>query len=215
MPPMTSSRPGARDTWKLLLQLNSSAAICASFGSWFGSLAAAIRSRVLPERYFSPAPKPPPEDEADEEAAARYEEAQAKWEAEGERLEAARALKEAQTDELQRGTKSCVFMREFDAEGKPVGAIQDGDAVVISNFRSDRVIEISKAFECVARPALRHGTALAFRARARAPHGPCAFRARGPRPRLLTQPAARAPAGTPTLRTSIGCACRKTSSLRA
>ena len=30
MPPMTSSRPGARDTWKLLLQLNSSAAICAN-----------------------------------------------------------------------------------------------------------------------------------------------------------------------------------------
>ena len=34
-----------------------------------------------------------------------------------------------------------------DAEGAPVGTIQDGDAVVISNFRSDRVIEISKAFE--------------------------------------------------------------------
>ena len=34
-----------------------------------------------------------------------------------------------------------------DAEGAPVGTIQDGDAVVVSNFRSDRVIEISKAFE--------------------------------------------------------------------
>lgn len=30
---------------------------------------------------------------------------------------------------------------------KPVGTIEDGDAVVITNFRADRVIEISKAFE--------------------------------------------------------------------
>jgi 2,3-bisphosphoglycerate-independent phosphoglycerate mutase len=34
-----------------------------------------------------------------------------------------------------------------DAEGAPVGAIHDGDAVVLFNFRADRVIEISKAFE--------------------------------------------------------------------
>lgn len=34
-----------------------------------------------------------------------------------------------------------------DAAGKPVGPVEDGDAVVIFNFRSDRVIEISKAFE--------------------------------------------------------------------
>ena len=33
------------------------------------------------------------------------------------------------------------------ADGAPIGAVQDGDAVVIANFRSDRVIEISKAFE--------------------------------------------------------------------
>ncbi|MFA6028472.1 MAG: 2,3-bisphosphoglycerate-independent phosphoglycerate mutase [Elusimicrobiota bacterium] len=31
--------------------------------------------------------------------------------------------------------------------GKPVGAIQDGDAVVFFNFRGDRAIEISRAFE--------------------------------------------------------------------
>lgn len=31
--------------------------------------------------------------------------------------------------------------------GKPVGTIQDGDAVVFFNFRGDRAIEISKAFE--------------------------------------------------------------------
>ena len=34
-----------------------------------------------------------------------------------------------------------------DAEGKPKGAVQDGDAVVLFNYRSDRMIEISKAFE--------------------------------------------------------------------
>ena len=31
--------------------------------------------------------------------------------------------------------------------GLPVGTIEDGDAVVLTNFRADRVIEISKAFE--------------------------------------------------------------------
>ncbi|KAK9842452.1 hypothetical protein WJX81_000771 [Elliptochloris bilobata] len=35
----------------------------------------------------------------------------------------------------------------IDDAGKPVGTIEDGDAVAIFNFRSDRVIEISKAFE--------------------------------------------------------------------
>lgn len=34
-----------------------------------------------------------------------------------------------------------------DDAGVPVGAIEDGDAVVLTNFRADRVIEISKAFE--------------------------------------------------------------------
>ncbi len=33
------------------------------------------------------------------------------------------------------------------AGGKPVGTIQDGDAVVFFNFRGDRAIEISRAFE--------------------------------------------------------------------
>ncbi len=32
-------------------------------------------------------------------------------------------------------------------DGKPVGAIEDGDSVVFYNFRGDRAIEISKAFE--------------------------------------------------------------------
>eukprot|EP00244_Chara_vulgaris_P001338 TRINITY_DN1210_c0_g2_i1.p1 TRINITY_DN1210_c0_g2~~TRINITY_DN1210_c0_g2_i1.p1 ORF type:complete len:560 (+),score=110.96 TRINITY_DN1210_c0_g2_i1:280-1959(+) len=34
-----------------------------------------------------------------------------------------------------------------DEDGKAVGPVQDGDAVAIFNFRADRVVEISKAFE--------------------------------------------------------------------
>ena len=32
-------------------------------------------------------------------------------------------------------------------DGKPIGTIEDGDAVIIFNFRGDRVIELSRAFE--------------------------------------------------------------------
>ena len=34
-----------------------------------------------------------------------------------------------------------------DSDDKPVGTIHDGDAVIFFNFRADRCIEISKAFE--------------------------------------------------------------------
>lgn len=34
-----------------------------------------------------------------------------------------------------------------DDKGAPVGTIEDGDAVVLFNFRADRMVEISKAFE--------------------------------------------------------------------
>ena len=34
-----------------------------------------------------------------------------------------------------------------DEQGKPVGAMQDGDAVVLFNFRGDRALEICRAFE--------------------------------------------------------------------
>lgn len=34
-----------------------------------------------------------------------------------------------------------------DEQGQPIGPIQDGDAVIGFNFRGDRMIEISKAFE--------------------------------------------------------------------
>lgn len=48
-------------------------------------------------------------------------------------------------------------------DGKPAGTIQDGDSVVFFNFRGDRAIEISRAFDCddfdkfdrVRRPAVR------------------------------------------------------------
>lgn len=34
-----------------------------------------------------------------------------------------------------------------DEAGKPVGTIEDNDAVVLFNFRADRMVEMSKAFE--------------------------------------------------------------------
>ncbi|KAK9811625.1 hypothetical protein WJX72_007216 [[Myrmecia] bisecta] len=34
-----------------------------------------------------------------------------------------------------------------DSDDKPVGTVEDGDAVVLFNFRADRMVEISKAFE--------------------------------------------------------------------
>jgi BPG-independent PGAM N-terminus (iPGM_N) len=34
-----------------------------------------------------------------------------------------------------------------DARGEPLGRIEDGDAVICFNFRADRVVEISQAFE--------------------------------------------------------------------
>lgn len=34
-----------------------------------------------------------------------------------------------------------------DAAGAPVGTVEDGDAVVLFNFRADRMVAMSKAFE--------------------------------------------------------------------
>jgi bisphosphoglycerate-independent phosphoglycerate mutase (AlkP superfamily) len=34
-----------------------------------------------------------------------------------------------------------------DDKGVPVGTVEDGDAVVLFNFRADRMVQISKAFE--------------------------------------------------------------------
>lgn len=57
-------------------------------------------------------------------------------------LDAYRTLKEGGVSDQNIG--SFVVVGE---DGKPVGTVEDDDAVVIANFRSDRVIEISKAFE--------------------------------------------------------------------
>ena len=57
-------------------------------------------------------------------------------------IEAYRALKEGGVSDQNIGP----FVIKG-SDGKPIGKIEDGDAVVIANFRSDRVIEISKAFE--------------------------------------------------------------------
>ena len=51
---------------------------------------------------------------------------------------------------LKEGGDSDQYVDPFvivDADGKAVGTVEDDDAVVICNFRADRVVEISKAFE--------------------------------------------------------------------
>jgi tetratricopeptide (TPR) repeat protein len=51
---------------------------------------------------------------------------------------------------LKEGGDSDQYIEPFvivDEAGKAVGTVEDNDAVVIANFRADRVVEISKAFE--------------------------------------------------------------------
>ena len=51
---------------------------------------------------------------------------------------------------LKEGGDSDQYLEPFvivDEAGKAVGTVEDNDAVVIANFRADRVVEISKAFE--------------------------------------------------------------------
>jgi len=67
---------------------------------------------------------------------------------EGRKFRSARAAIEGYREE-QPGIID-QFMPEFvvaDGEGRPVGTIEDGHAVVFFNFRGDRAIEISRAFE--------------------------------------------------------------------
>lgn len=50
----------------------------------------------------------------------------------------------------QEGGETDQYVEPFvivDADGKAIGTVEDDDAVVICNFRADRVVEISKAFE--------------------------------------------------------------------
>ena len=66
-------------------------------------------------------------------------------EAEHKFTDATVALKTLKTDDV-----SDQYIPAFvivDEAGAPVGAVQDGDAVVCCNFRADRVVEISKVLE--------------------------------------------------------------------
>ena len=70
---------------------------------------------------------------------------------EGRRFASAKEAVETMYDEARAGGKepSDQYLREFvvaDADG-PVGTVADGDAVIVYNFRGDRAIEISRAFE--------------------------------------------------------------------
>ena len=58
--------------------------------------------------------------------------------------EAVRAIREREPEITDQYMPSFVVV---DEEGRPVGPILDGDAVVFFNFRGDRAIEISRAFE--------------------------------------------------------------------
>lgn len=59
------------------------------------------------------------------------------------------SAKEAIETYRQEGQYTDQFLPAFviHKQGQPVGTIQDGDAVIFFNFRGDRAIEISKAFE--------------------------------------------------------------------
>jgi 2,3-bisphosphoglycerate-independent phosphoglycerate mutase len=58
-------------------------------------------------------------------------------------LDAVRALREERPGVIDQDLPPFVVV---DDEGRPVGPIEDGDAVVFFNFRGDRAIEISRAF---------------------------------------------------------------------
>jgi 2,3-bisphosphoglycerate-independent phosphoglycerate mutase len=133
-------------------------------------------------------------------------------------MEAYKALKEGGVSDQNIGSFVVVG-----ADGKAVGTIEDGDAVVVANFRSDRVIEISKAFECVCLAAERRpprpsprGLRPAFDARADCAVAAAARRAPAPSPPPPTPPPvlnATRRAGTRTLLNLIACAFPRISSL--
>ncbi len=67
----------------------------------------------------------------------------------GEGRTFARAAEAVQTYYDENASVNDQFLGEFVIvdQGKPVGTIEDGDAVVCINFRGDRAIELSRAFE--------------------------------------------------------------------
>ncbi len=65
----------------------------------------------------------------------------------GRHATSARAAVEAMYAESDKGDQ---YLDEFvvvDAEDQPIGTMSDGDAVILWNFRGDRAIEISRAYE--------------------------------------------------------------------
>ena len=66
---------------------------------------------------------------------------------EGRPFPSARAAVETMYAETDDGDQYLDRFIVADHEGDPVGAMTDGDALVLSNFRGDRAIEISQAFE--------------------------------------------------------------------
>lgn len=63
-------------------------------------------------------------------------------------VEAVKALRNKSGDPQK--PVSDQFLESFvivDDDNKPVGTVEDGDAVVIFNFRADRVVQLSKALE--------------------------------------------------------------------
>lgn len=76
---------------------------------------------------------------------------------EGRQFDSARAAVEtlyAETDDTDQTLAPFVIAEG----GKPVGTIEDGSAVVLFNFRGDRAIEISRAFEDPSLDAFDRGT---------------------------------------------------------
>jgi 2,3-bisphosphoglycerate-independent phosphoglycerate mutase len=70
----------------------------------------------------------------------------------GEAPEKFKNFRDAIKELTGRGTKqaSDQFLPPFvitGADDKPIGTVQDGDAVVLFNFRADRMVQMSKAFE--------------------------------------------------------------------
>ena len=72
---------------------------------------------------------------------------------EGRPFASARAAVETMYAESDRGDQYLDRFVVVDHEGDPVGAMTDGDVVVLFNFRGDRAVEISQAYED---PAFAH-----------------------------------------------------------
>lgn len=66
---------------------------------------------------------------------------------EGRQFKSASEAVQTYYDENPKVTDQHVGEFVIAEDGKPIGTIEDGDAVIIFNFRGDRVIELSRAFE--------------------------------------------------------------------